>query len=86
MIYYKQEFNPFFILIEVKMRKNINVNELQSNISGILKEVQDGTIYEVMRYSDPIAVVLSYEEFLKLRGECKRCVEDLRKLVKEESK
>lgn len=64
-----------------KMRKNINVNELQSNISGILKEVQDGTIYEVMRYSDPIAVVLSYEEFLKLRGECKRCVEDLRKLV-----
>lgn len=63
------------------MRKNINVNELQSNISGILKEVQDGTIYEVMRYSDPIAVVLSYEEFLKLRGECKRCVEDLRKIA-----
>lgn len=66
------------------MRKNINVNELQSNISGILKEVQDGTIYEVMRYSAPYAVVLSYEEFLKLRGECKRCVEDLRKLVKED--
>ena len=60
---------------------NINVNELQSKISSILKEVEKGEVYEVMRYSDPIAVVLSYEDFLKLRGECKRCVEDLRKIA-----
>lgn len=61
--------------------KTINVNELQSNISAVLKDVQKGEAYEVMRYSEPIAVVLSYSDFLKLRGECKRCVEDLRKIA-----
>lgn len=61
--------------------KTINVNELQAKISQILKEVQENTIYEVMRYSEPIAVVLSYQDYLKLRGECKRCVEDLRKIA-----
>ena len=62
--------------------KNINVNELQAQISSVLKDVQDGTIYEVMRYSEPIAVVLSYDEFLKLRGECKKCIQDIRKVMK----
>ena len=67
------------------MSKTINVNELQSKISGILKDVQKGEIYEVMRYSEPIAVVLSYEDFRKLRGECKRCIEDLRKIAQNSS-
>jgi len=62
--------------------KTINVNELQAQISSVIKDVQDGEVYEVMRYSEPVAVVLSYEKYLSLRGECKRCVEDLRKLVK----
>ncbi len=66
--------------------KTINVNELQASISRILHEVQDGKTYQVMRYSDPIAVVLSYKNFLKLRGECKRCVEDLRKIAKKAKK
>ena len=61
--------------------KTINVNELQAKISQILQEVQKNTIYEVMRYSEPIAVVLSYGDFVKMRGECKRCVEDLRKIA-----
>lgn len=64
------------------MYKNINVNELQSKISNVLKDVQEGETYEVMRYSKPIAVLLSYEEYLNLRGECKRCIEDLRKIVR----
>jgi prevent-host-death family protein len=66
--------------------KNINVNELQSQISKVLKDVQAGEVYEVMRYSEPIAVVVSYEKYLTSKGECKRCIEDLRKLVKEEAK
>ncbi len=66
--------------------KTINVNELQASISRILHEVQDGKIYQVLRYSDPIAVVLSYQDYLRLRGECKRCVEDLRKIVKKAKK
>lgn len=63
------------------MSKTINVNELQSKISQVLKDVETGETYEVMRYSDPVAIVLSYEDYLKLRGECKRCIEDLRKIV-----
>ncbi len=66
--------------------KTINVNELQAQISSILKDVQDDTAYEVMRYSEPIAVVVSYKKYLTLKGECKRCIEDLRKLVKNEDK
>lgn len=61
--------------------KTININELQSKISKVIKDVQDGDVYEVMRYSEPVAMVLGYDDFLKLRGECKRCVQDLRKLV-----
>jgi len=64
------------------MSKTINVNELQAQISKVLQDVQDGETYEVMRYSEPFAVVVSYENYLKLRGECKRCIEDLRKIVK----
>lgn len=68
------------------MSKTINVNELQSKISTILNEVKNGETYEVMRYSEPVAVVLPYEEYLNLRGECKRCVEDLRKIAKKVKK
>lgn len=68
------------------MIKNINVNELQAEISKILKDVQRGSTYEVMRYSKPIAVVLSYDKYLKLQGECKRCVEDLRNIAKKAAK
>jgi len=64
------------------MNKTINVNELQANISKVLRQVEKGEAFEVMRYSDPIAVVLSYEDYLKLKGECKRCIQDLRRLVK----
>lgn len=65
------------------MNKNINVNELQANISKVLQNTQEGEIYQIMRYSKPIAVVLSYNNFLQLRGECKNCVEDLRKILKQ---
>ncbi|OGD57115.1 hypothetical protein A2V71_01625 [Candidatus Berkelbacteria bacterium RBG_13_40_8] len=68
------------------MLKTINVNVLQAKISKVLKDVQDGDTYEVMRYSEPLAVVLSYEDFLKLRGECKRCIEDLRKIARKAKK
>lgn len=62
-------------------KKTINVNELQSQISQVLKEVQKGNTYEVMRYSEPVAVVLGYEDYLKLKGECHRCITDLRKIA-----
>lgn len=64
------------------MNKNINVYNLQANISKVLRETEKGTVYEVMRYSKPVAVVISHKNYLKLKGECKKCIEDLRKLHK----
>lgn len=63
--------------------KRITVNKLQSEISRILKEVEGGEVYEVMRYSTPLAYLVSKESFDKLKtGEnCKACVEDLRKIA-----
>lgn len=60
------------------IQKTINVNELQSQISSVLKEVQSDTVYEVMRYSDPIAVVLSYKDYTVLKGDCKQCIKELK--------
>lgn len=58
--------------------KTINVKDLQAQISQVLKDVQDGDVYEVMKYSEPFAVVLSYEHYLKLKGECRQCIQELR--------
>jgi len=71
------------------MVKTINVKDLQSKISQVLKDVQDGDVYEVMRYSEPFAVVLSYEDYLSLKGECKHCIMKIREaveIIKEEKK
>jgi len=57
--------------------KTINVNELQSGVSQVLKDAQKGDVFEVMRYSEPVAVVLSYEKYRSLKGECRQCVQKL---------
>lgn len=61
--------------------KYVNINELQANISKIVKEVKSGYVYKVMRYSDPTAVVLSNKDYEKilatlntLRASCRKCV------------
>jgi len=64
------------------MNKSINVYKLQANISKVLKEAEKGEVYEIMRYSKPVAVLVSHKNYLKLKGECKDCIQDLRKLLK----
>lgn len=65
--------------------KSITTNKLQNDISKIIKEVEAGEVYEVMRYSKPMAYLVSKESFDKLKnGEnCRACVEDLRKISKQ---
>ena len=64
--------------------RNVNVNELQTNVSHIVKDVEAGQIYRVMRYSQPAAVLIPYEDYENLRGNCQKCMgevkESLRKL------
>lgn len=67
--------------------KTININELQSKISQVIKAVEKGEEFEVIRYSKPVAVVLSgkkydqiKKELLDLRSSCRYCLDEFKKL------
>jgi len=64
--------------------KNINVNELQNTISQVMREVESGEVFEVSRYSKPVAYLVPQEEFENsISGvKCRKCLEDLRKIAK----
>jgi len=64
--------------------KKITVNELQRKLSKIAKEVEKGEIYEVNRYSKPVAYLVPTEKFMDVvSGEsCKACMEDVREIAK----
>ncbi len=64
--------------------KNITTNKLQNDLSKVIKEVESGEVYQVARYSKPVAYLVSKEEFESLIGgqDCKKCVSDLRKIAK----
>ncbi|MCX6812199.1 MAG: type II toxin-antitoxin system prevent-host-death family antitoxin [Candidatus Berkelbacteria bacterium] len=65
------------------MMKQININQLQNQISKVMKEVEAGEIYQVSRYSKPVAFLLPKEEFESaVSGSgCKKCMEDLRRIA-----
>lgn len=65
--------------------KNINVNELQNQISKIMREVEAGEVYQVSRYSKPVALLVPREQFeAAVSGSgCKACMADLRKITKD---
>lgn len=68
--------------------KSINVNELQNQISKIMREVEAGEIYQVSRYSTPVAYLVpqgEYEAAVSGSG-CKSCMQDLRKIAKKMEK
>jgi len=55
--------------------KTININQLQAQISRVMKDVEGGEAYEVMRYSRPIAIIRPKkpaEEPAKVR--CDECI------------
>jgi prevent-host-death family protein len=65
--------------------KNISTNLLQNQLSKVIKEVEGGEVYQVARYSKPVAYLVSkdcYEELIS-GHDCKKCVSDLRKIAKE---
>lgn len=64
--------------------ENISINKLQNELSKITKKVEGGEVYQVSRYSKPVAYLVSKEKFEKLVSEqnCKACMEDIRKITK----
>lgn len=66
------------------MPKTINVHQLQAEISKILKDAEAGESFEVLRYSKPVAFLLSWKDYQKLISgvECRQCVTELREFIK----
>lgn len=67
--------------------KTININELQSKVSQVIKAVEKGEEFEVIRYSKPVAVILSEkkwekmkQELIELKGSCRKCVDEFKKI------
>ncbi len=59
--------------------KTININQLQAQISRVMKDVEGGESYEVMRYSRPIAVIKPKKEEKGALG-CADCVRKIEEL------
>lgn len=63
--------------------KKITINRLQNEISSVVREVENGAAFEVMRYSKSVAYLVSVKEYKRLKSgeDCKQCVTDLRKIA-----
>jgi len=63
--------------------KEISTNNLQNDLSKVIREVEGGEVYQIHRYSKSVAYLVSKEEFENLisGSECKACMKDLRKLA-----
>lgn len=62
--------------------KTININQLQAQISRVMKDVEGGEAYEVMRYSRPIAIIRPKkptEEPAKVR--CDECIAKIDEVI-----
>ena len=57
----------------------ININQLQSQVSRIMKDVESGESYEVMRYSRPIAVIRPKKDE-KAGSGCEECIKKINEL------
>lgn len=79
-----------FKVVRLKSRsmKEITTNQLQSELSKIIKEVEAGEVYQINRYSKSVAYMVSKKDFEKLisGSECKACMQDLRKIAEKISK
>jgi len=63
--------------------KNISTNKLQNELSKVIRDVEGGEVYQVARYSEPVAYLVGKDCYEKLIAgqDCKKCVSDLRKLA-----
>ena len=66
--------------------KFITTNELANDASKILKSLKKGEGVVVLRYSDPVGVLISWEDYKKIENlesdfvsECKMCLGAIRK-------
>ena len=63
------------------MIRNINIRELQADASKVVRRAECGEIFEIMRYSKPVAILMSVDEYHNLHQECRGCVEHWREIT-----
>jgi len=73
MLYSKKIVSNFFM-------KTININQLQAQISRVMKDVEKGEEYQVMRYSRPVAIIRPKEKGTKV-DRCLECQGKLDQLL-----
>jgi len=56
------------------MPTSISVHELQAEASQVVKRAERGEVFEVMRYSKPVAVLVSIDQYRKIDQSCRSCV------------
>ncbi len=63
--------------------RSININQLQDQVSKIIRQIEKSEVIEVVRYSKPVAYLISREDYLRLveQTQCKSCITDLRKIA-----
>lgn len=61
--------------------KTININQLQAQISRVMKDVEGGEVYEVMRYSRPIAVISPKGKTSQKENRCDECIDKLDRVL-----
>lgn len=73
--------------------KFITTNELANDASKILKNLKKGEGVVVLRYSDPVGVLVSYEDYKKFDNlesdfvsECKSCLGTIKRVAKSEGR
>ena len=66
--------------------KFITTNELANDASKILRELKTGEAKVVLRYSDPVGVLVCYDDYKKMQNreaeqvsECKMCLGTIKK-------
>ena len=63
--------------------KNISTNKLQNDLSKVIKSVEAGETYRVSRYSEPVAYLVSKEEYEKVVAgqSCRKCVDEIKTII-----
>lgn len=67
--------------------KNITTNKLQTELSKVIREVQSGEVFQVSRYSEPVAYLINEAEYKRLVSgkNCKKCVDEIKEIVRKQS-
>lgn len=62
--------------------KSININQLQAQISAVMKDVERGEVYEVMRYSRPVAVIRPKKDEAQTgKVRCDECINKMDEIL-----